>query len=118
MKKVFLIIAILMFSLNVQAQKINTDNLIGYWKPTQQSTQLFFWKDTKGVLQMQEISETSGDPLDLITLREENDKLFVVTNFAPEDYTVESTYSFLDENTIVCIVKGEENSTLIYKRIK
>ena len=35
--------------------KINTDDLIGYWKPDSASTQLFFWKDVNGELQVQEI---------------------------------------------------------------
>ena len=46
MKKVFLIITIALFSLNAFAQKtINTNDLIGYWKANEKSTQLFFWKD-------------------------------------------------------------------------
>jgi hypothetical protein len=124
MKKVFFVIAITLFSLNVFSQglnfrpKINTNDLIGYWKPTEESTQLFFWKDTIGNLQMQEISQTSGDELDLITLRVEKDKVFTVTTFAPKNYTVESTYYFLDDNTLACVVKGEESAVLIYKRVK
>ena len=66
MKKVFLIIAIALFSLNTFAQqKINVDDLIGYWKPNEESSQLFFWKDTKGELQVQEICGSSGEPIDL-----------------------------------------------------
>ena len=124
MKKSIFIIAITLFSLNVFSQelnfkvKINSNNLIGYWKPNEQATQLFFWKDTKGNLQMQEICQTSGDELDLITLKVEKDKVFAVTTFAPKNYTVESTYYFLDNNTLVCVVEGEEGGILIYKRVK
>lgn len=119
MKKVFLIIVIALSSFNVFGQQeINTNDLIGYWKPTEESTQLFFWKDAKDNLQMQEISETSGEALCLITLRIEKSKVFTATTFAPLNYTVESIYSFLDSNTLVCLVKGEQDATLIYKRVK
>ena len=119
MKKAIFIIAITLFSLTITAQsKISIDSLIGYWKPTEESTQLFFWKDIQGNLQMQEICQTSGDELDLITLRVEKDKIFTVTTFAPKNYTVESTYYFLDNNTLTCIIEGEEGGVLIYKRVK
>jgi hypothetical protein len=119
MKKAIFIIAITLFSLTITAQnKISIDSLIGYWKPNEQATQLFFWKDIDGNLQMQEICQTSGDELDLITLRVEKDKIFVVTTFAPKNYTVESTYYFLDNNTLACVIEGEESGILIYKRVK
>lgn len=126
MKKVLFIVAVTLVSSTLFAQeldslgikKININNLVGYWKPNEQATQLFFWKDDKDNLQMQEISETSGDALDLISLKIKNNKVIVVTTFAPNNYTVESIYSFLDEKTLVCIMQGETNSALIYKKVK
>jgi hypothetical protein len=126
MKKVFLIAVFALISSTVFAQglnfstkqKININDLIGYWKPSEQATQLFFWKDLQNNLQMQEISQVSGQELDLITLRFEENKLIVVTTFAPLNYTIESEYYFLDKFTLACIVKGDNGGAMIYKKVK
>jgi hypothetical protein len=119
MKKVFLIIAITLFSLNVFSQeKINTNDLIGYWQPDQESAELFFWKDVNGNLQTQEISSSSGLPIDLITLKINNNSVFIRTIFIPNNWVTENTYTFIDKNTLKCIVTGNGNGTIIYKKVK
>ena len=119
MKKVFLIIGIALFSLSVSAQqKINTDDLIGYWKADQESAQLFFWKDINGKLQSQEISGTSGEPIDLITLQIKKNYVFIRTVFVPNNWVTENTYTFINKTTLKCIVTGDGNGTLIYTKIK
>ena len=124
MKKVFLIIVVALFSLNAFSQglvlkkKINTNDLIGYWKSEEESTQLFFWKDSLGELQVQEISATSGQPLDLVTLRVDEKSIFIKTTFVPNDWTTENTFTFVDKKTLKCIVKGEISTILIYTKVK
>ena len=124
MKKVFLIIAITLFSLNSFSQglilekKINTNNLIGYWEPDQESAQLFFWKDADGKLQVQEISGTSGEPIDIITLKIENNSVFIKTIFIPNKWIVSSVYTFIDKQTLKCEVTGDAETTIIYKKKK
>lgn len=124
MKKVFLIIAITLFSLNTFSQglilenKINTNNLIGYWEPDQESAQLFFWKDADGRLQVQEISGTSGEPIDIITLKIEGNSVFIKTIFIPNKWIVSSVYTFIDKQTLKCEVTGDAETTIIYKKKK
>ena len=124
MKKVFLIIAITLVSLNSFSQglilekKINTNKLIGYWEPDQESAQLFFWKDTNGRLQTQEISGTSGEPISLITLRVDEDSVFIKTIFIPNNWIVSSVFTFIDDTTLKCEVTGDAETTIIYKKKK
>tara|TARA_R110000822_G_C15299403_1_gene491797 strand:+ start:200 stop:574 length:375 start_codon:yes stop_codon:yes gene_type:complete len=124
MKKVFLIIAITLFSLITFSQglilenKINTNNLIGYWEPDQESAQLFFWKDADGKLQVQEISGTSGEPIDIITLKIENNSVFIKTIFIPNKWIVSSVYTFIDKQALKCEVTGDAETTIIYKKKK
>lgn len=118
MKNLFLVLTLVFSSCVFGQTKIKTNDLIGYWKPDVESTQLFFWKDTKGNLQMQEISGTSGEPLDLITLRVDDNSVFVTTTFAPTNYTIDSTLLLKDENTMICIVSGDEANAIVYKKIK
>jgi hypothetical protein len=119
MKKVFLIIAITLFSLNSFAQqKINVDDLVGYWKPDQESAELFFWKDINNKLQTQEISSTSGLPIDLIELEVKDTYVFIKTIFVPNNWVTENTYTFIDKTTLKCIVTGSGQGTIIYKKVK
>ena len=119
MKKVFLIIVVALFSFNAFGQQeINTDDLIGYWMPDEESTQLFFWKDSFGRLQTQEISATSGEPLDLITLRVNKYSIFIKTIFTPNDWTTENVFTFVDKKTLKCVVSGKMPATLIYTKVK
>lgn len=119
MKKVFLIIAIALFSLTTFAQeKINVNKLIGYWEPDQESAQLFFWKDTNNILQAQQISGTSGEPITIITLRVDQNSVFIKTIFIPTNWVVSSTFTFLDDTTLRCDVTGDANTTIIYKKKK
>lgn len=122
MKKVFFIIVIALFSLNVNAQveekKINTNDLIGYWKPDQESAQLFFWKDSSGRLQTQEINGTDGEPIDLITLRVEKNSIFIRTIYVKNNWVTENVYTFINKTTLKCVVTGDGNGTLIYTKIK
>ena len=119
MKKVFLTAVFALLSFNAVSQiNINTDDLIGYWKPDEESTQLFFWKDISGILQVQEISGTSGEPLDLITLNVNKDSIFIRTIFMQNKWITESTYLLVDKKTLKCIVTGDGNGALIYTKIK
>ncbi len=119
MKKVFLIIVVTLFSFNAFSQnEINTDDLIGYWKPDQESAQLFFWKDSLGKLQTQEINESNGEPIDLITLKIEKNYIFIRTIYTPNNWVTENVYTFINKTTLKCVVTGDGNGTLIYTKIK
>jgi hypothetical protein len=119
MKKVFLIISIALFSLNTFAQqKINVDDLIGYWKPNEESSQLFFWKDAKGELQVQEICGSSGEPIDLIRLKVNEYSLIIDTIFKPNEWVIKSEYFLTEPNTLLCRISGDTNTTIYYTKIK
>jgi hypothetical protein len=118
MKNLFLVLTLVFSSYVFGQTKIKTNDLIGYWKPDIESTQLFFWKDTKGNLQMQEISGTSGQPLDILELRVDKNSVFVKTKFIPNNHITDCTLSLKDENTLICIVSGYEDTAITYKKIK
>lgn len=119
MKKSILVIVVCLFGLNVFSQeKINVNDLIGYWAPDQESAQLFFWKDINGKLQSQEISGTSGEPFTTITLKIEKDYIFIRTIFIKNNWVTENVYTFINKTTLKCIVTGDGNGTLIYTKIK
>ena len=119
MKKVFLIIAVALFSLNTFAQqKINVDDLVGYWKPNEESSQLFFWKDCDGKLQVQEICESTGEPIDLIRLKISENVLVIDTIFRPNEWVVRSEYTLTETNELVCSIRGDANAKIYYTKIK
>ena len=119
MKKVFFIIGILLISLNVLSQeKINTDNLIGRWIPSEKATDLFFWKDKNNTLQVQEFSSNSGKPLTLIDLVINEDYVYIKTIFEPTNWTTESVFVFVDDNTLKCTITGDGDGVVYYKKNK
>lgn len=116
MKKLLLVALLLLSTMSFG--QINTDNLIGYWQPNEEATQLFFWKDVTGKLQVQEISSTSGNPVDIITLRVDKDSVFIRTIFIPNNWVTESIFTFVDNKTLKCVVTGDGQGTIIYTKIK
>jgi len=119
MKKVFLIIVVTLFSFNAFSQKeINTDDLIGYWMPDEESTQLFFWKDVNGTLQTQEISGTNGEPLVLRDFRINKESIMIKTLFVQTNWTTINYFTFEDKDTLKCVTTGSGNGTIYYRRAK
>lgn len=119
MKKVFLIIAIALFSLNTFAQqKINVDDLVGYWKPNKESSQLFFWKDIDGNLQVQEICGSTGEPIDLIRLKINENNLIIDTIFKPNQWVIRSIFIMTNANELTCSITGDAEDIIHYIKIK
>ena len=119
MKKSIFILAGLLFSFSVLGQvKTNTNDLIGYWRPSEESTQLFFWKDSTGKLQMQDISGSDGEPLDLVSMKVSKDSIFAKTVFTQNNWVVESTITLVDKTTLKRVVSGKIPGIIIYKKIK
>jgi hypothetical protein len=119
MKKLLLIVTFLMFNSTIfSQQKINVNDLIGYWQPDQESTQLFFWKDTNGKLQVQELSGTSGLPLTIIELKVRRNSVFIKQIFLRNNCITESVYTFIDKKTLRCVVSGDSAGVLIYTKTK
>ena len=119
MKKSILFIVVCLFGLNVFSQeKFTTDDLIGYWEPSEHSNQLVIWKDTKNNLQVVEFSTISGTALRLLSMKIKNDSLVVKTIFDEKNWATECTFTFIDKNTLQCSVKGPINGIIIYTKVK
>jgi len=119
MKKLILIVTFLMFNSTIfSQQKINVNDLIGYWQPDEESTQLFFWKDVNNKLQVQEISGTSGLPLRIITLKVRYNSIFIKQIFLRNNWVTENVYTFIDKKTLRCVVSGDSAGVLIYTKTK
>ena len=98
---------------------INTDDLIGYWRCLDvEATELFFWKDVDGKLKVQEVSSTSGQPLDIITFRMDEDAILMRTFFEPTSFASECMYTSIDNKTLKCELIGEVEPPLIYTKVK
>ena len=89
-----------------------------YWKPDEESSQLFFWKDIEGNLQVQEICGSTGEPIDLISLKINDDAVIARTIFIPNHWVVESKYTFNNKNSLVCQITGGIETTIIYTKVK
>jgi hypothetical protein len=121
MRKVILVFVLVFGMQNTVLcqNSINTNNLIGYWRCLDEdNTELFFWKDVNGKLQVQEISSASGQPLDVITFRIDKNSIFIRTFFMPNSYASECVYTFIDKKTLKCAIRAEGEGVLVYTKVK
>jgi len=127
MKKVLLIITVLILSVFTlssfikknQDRKIKEKYLIGYWTPDIESSQLFFWKDRHGKMQVQEIADGEGIPLEVLDFKINKTNVFIKTFFKNNNWTAESVYTLIDDNTLKCTgINNEGNFTIIYTKVK
>lgn len=119
MKKVFLIIVVALLSLNTNAQEsFVTEDLIGYWLPNKHATNLIIWKDQSNNFQMVEFSTISGDMLKLLSMKLKSDSLVIKTIFEEKKWITECVFTFIDKNTLQCIVTGPIKDIIIYTKIK
>jgi len=121
MKKVVLSISLLFFSFNVLSQElIKLNDLVGYWKPNEESTQLVMWFDNEDRFQMIEFSTITGVPLNLLSMMLVGDKLKIKTKYIPTNHTSESVFTFLDKQTLKCETIDEDKnvSYVIYSKVK
>lgn len=120
MRKVILVL-VFVFGISTNSfcqEKINIDDLIGYWKPDEESSQVFFWKDINGKLQLQEICGSTGEPIDIISLRIKDDTIIARSIFIPNHWVTEGRFTFKDKNTLVCQITGDGEATITYTKIK
>ena len=120
MKNLFLIIV---FVLSVQnmifsQNKINKDDLIGYWQPDQTAGQLFFWKDVNGDLQVQIISGTLGEPFETKGFKVKETFIDIIISMSEPKYSTKNHFTLINDTTLKCEVTGDWTGTLIYSKIK
>ena len=121
MRKVILVLFCLLgYTSTVFGQStLNKDDLIGYWIDDNKSTHLFFWKDTNGDLKTQEISATTGQPIDLI-VSSTSCNIFIAPGSKSNDIDMKLiVFSFINKNKLKCDISvGDESSTIYYTKIK
>ena len=120
MKNLLLVIAFVFgIKTTVYCQnKINTDDLIGYWKPDEESSQLFFWKDVNGDLQVQIISGTLGEPFETKGFKVKETFIDIIISMSEPKYSTKNHFTLINDTTLKCEVTGDWTGTLIYSKIK
>jgi hypothetical protein len=119
MKKLFLTTIFALLSFNAFSQeKINVNNLVGYWVPDQESTQLFFWKDINGKLQMQDICGSTGESAILIEFTVNENSVYIKETFVKNNWTTKSTFTFINKKTLKRVLKDNNNTTITYTKLK
>jgi len=118
MKKTFLIIALSFASIVFCQTKRIENRLEGYWKPNVKSTHLIFLKDEAKGFRAIEFSMDDGQQLTVTSLKVWDDIVITKTIFEDTGWVVESKYRLINYNTLECVVTGDADTTIIYKRVK
>jgi len=117
MRNLFIITA-LALSLFSNAQKMSKKFLEGEWTSNGEATEILFSFTDKKEFLIQEISSTSGRPLDIISYEITKNTLYVRAYFEPNDFESITKFTILDENTMAAHIVSDYPGYVIYKRTK
>lgn len=115
MKKVFLIIAILTFSLNVKAQKITKEFLVGTWES--ESNRIEFSIVNKKEFKIIAFSNLTGNYFKVLGYQFSKGSFYLNTLHEPNNFEALGKFFLIDENTLVVDYVSEFPGQMIYKRI-
>lgn len=117
MRNLFIITA-LALSLFSNAQKMSKEFLKGEWTSNGEATEVLFSFTDKKEFLIQEVSSTSGRPLDVISYQITKNTLYVRAYFEPNDFESITKFVIVDNDTMVADVVSEHPGQVIYKRVK
>jgi hypothetical protein len=117
MRNLFIITA-LALSLFSNAQKMSKEFLEGEWTSSGQATEVLFSFTDKKEFIIEEISSTSGRPLDVISYQLTKNTLYVKAYFKPNNFESITKFVILDEDTMAAHIVSDYPGHVIYKRVK
>jgi hypothetical protein len=115
MKKVFFIIVIALFSLNINAQKMNKNFLIGKWKSNTVEIEVSI-KNQKQ-LNITAFSYLSGENFKILGYQINNKNLYLKMLHESNDWESLAKFIIIDEDTMVADYVANVSGQMIYKRI-
>lgn len=117
MRNLFIITA-LALSLFSNAQKMSKKFLEGEWTSNGEATEVLFSFTDKKEFNIQEVSSTSGRPLDVMSYQITKSAIYVKAYFEPNDFESITKFTIVDNNTMVADIVSEHPGQVIYKRVK
>jgi hypothetical protein len=92
--------------------------LKGEWTSNGEATEVLFSFTDKKEFNIQEISSTSGTPLDVISYQITKSAIYVKAYFEPNDFESITKFTIVDNDTMMANVVSENPGQVIYKRVK
>ena len=117
MKKVFLIIAFTLFSLNISAQKMSSAYLEGQWTSNGKGTEIVISGTNKHKLIITSVSSYSGENIKVTGYYMDKKNLYLETLFEPNNFEAVVKFIIVDNDTMVADVVSKFPGQTIYKRV-
>lgn len=117
MRNLFIITA-LALSLFSNAQKMSKEFLKGEWTSNGEATEVLFSFTDKKEFVIQEVSSTSGIPLEVVSYQITKDSIYIKTYFEQNNFEAITKFVIVDNNTMVANIVSEYPGQVIYKRLK
>lgn len=117
MRNLFIITA-LALSLFSNAQKMSKEFLKGEWTSNGEATEIIFSIVNKKELFIEEVSSTSGIPLDVISYELTKKNIYVKSLFKPNNWESITKFTILDQNTMIAFVLSDAPGYVLYERKK
>ena len=120
MRKIFLVLIVLLVS-NLHAQKKSSDKttfdyskFVGMWY-NRGETSLCVWKE-KNEYKVAMFSNCSGDPIEILSVSKKNKRFYFETFFSYTSWHTKQELTYLENDTLQCVITGDGNNTVIYTR--
>jgi len=118
MRKAVLFLFLTLFSLSTAVAQTSKIDFIGHWTTGGSSTECVIWVDKYDNFQYVEWDSDGGQGLEVLSLRYENNTLFVRTRFKENNWVVTTELTLIDEYNMEGKIVGDANTTIKYKKLK
>lgn len=118
MKKKVLILIVSLFSITASFAQTTKKDFVGYWTTNESLTECVIWMDKYDNFQYVEWDKGSGQGMEILSLRYENNKLIVRTRFKETNWVVTAELTLIDEYNMNAKIVGDGNTTIKYKKLK
>ena len=93
-------------------------SFVGHWTSDGTSTEFVIWIDQNDNFQLVEWDRDGGESLEILSIKFENNNLFVRTRFKSNNWVVTNILSLVDQYNISSKIIGDANTTIKYKKLK
>ena len=120
MRKILFVLVLLSAS-NLHAQPksepkstFDYSKFVGLWY-NRGDTTLCIWKE-KNEYKVAMFSNCSGDPIEILSVSKKNKRFYFETFFSYTSWQTKQELTYLDNDTLQCVITGDGNNTVIYTR--
>jgi len=114
-----LLITALLATVSMTAQmEMKAKTLAGLWTSNGNALDLVITEKEFNAIHVDACSSTSKKELRVLDVQLRRYSLTVDTLFEPNEWATQSKFIMINKDTMICLISGDANAEVVYKRIK